>query len=128
MTVNSTLPGSRTGTPARRTNSVRRTATIDMTWPEGIGTPLHLVGRARDLVTPADGDPFVAGDASVHVTIAQDRTIATITAEPERPGIAGLVGAQGGSYMRAAIDAALPGSARPRLPCTSSLTTSPARA
>lgn len=109
MTVDSTLPGSRTGTPARRANSVRRTATIDMTWPDGIGTPLHLVGRARDLVTAGDGDPFVAGDAGIHATIAENRTIASITAYPERPGIDALVGAQGGSYMRAAIDAALPG-------------------
>src|SRR4029079_2609342 len=53
------LPGSVVGTPARAPGSIRRTATIDMQWPGGLGTPLHLVGRSRDLLTPAtpDGAP-----------------------------------------------------------------------
>ena len=37
-----TLSDTTTGTPDRRPASVRRTATIDMTWPGGLGTPLEL--------------------------------------------------------------------------------------
>ena len=47
--------------PARRPGSVRRTSTVLMSWPDGLGTDLHLKGRARDLLTPADGEPAVVG-------------------------------------------------------------------
>jgi hypothetical protein len=103
------LDDSITGTPPRRRGSVRRTATIDMVWPGGFGTPLHLVGRARDLVTPARGDPVVADAAEMLVTIADNRTVASVETVPARAGIEGLVGTQGGSYLRAAIDEVLPG-------------------
>ncbi|GMU77456.1 MAG: hypothetical protein AMXMBFR46_02560 [Acidimicrobiia bacterium] len=103
------LPGPVVGTPPRRPGSVRRTATIDMGWPGGLGTPLHLAGRSRDLLTPESGDPVVAGAAEMHATIGDNRTITAIDALPDHPGIELLVGAQGGSYLRSAIDAALPG-------------------
>ena len=45
--------------PARRPGSVRRTSTMLMFWPDGLGTDLHLKGRARDLLTPVDGEPVV---------------------------------------------------------------------
>ena len=41
-------------------------------------------------------------------TVSMDRKIQAITSDPCRPGIAGLVGAQGGTKLRSAIDAALP--------------------
>jgi len=109
VTRNDALPGPVAGTLARRPSSVRRTATIDMTWPDGIGTSLHLVGRARDLLTPTDGEPVVVDDAALHATIGHDRTITAITARPERSGIGALVGARGGTDLRGAIDHALPG-------------------
>src|SRR5438876_8362991 len=98
------LDDSTRGTPARQPGSVRRTSTIDMVWPGGFGTPLNLVGRARDLVTPHDGEPIVAASAEMLATIAENRTIASIESVPERPGIERLVGTQGGSYLRVAID------------------------
>src|SRR5438093_9739830 len=89
-----------TGTPPRRPGSVRRTSTVDMVWPGGFGTPLHLVGRARDLVTAEHGDPTVADFAGTLVTIGENRTVASVDTVPERPGVEGLVGTQGGSYLR----------------------------
>src|SRR5947208_9901363 len=103
------LDDSQTGTPARRPRSARRTSSIDMVWPGGFGTPLHLVGRARDLVTTAAGDAVVVAEAEMDVTIGDDRRVEAIEVVPERPGIGGLVGTQGGSYLRTAIDHVLPG-------------------
>lgn len=104
-----TLDDSVTGTPDRRPGSVRRTATIDMVWPGGLGTPLHLVGRSRDLLTPPGGDARVLGEAGMRVEMAQYRTVTAIEVSPAREGIGGLVGAVGGSELRSAIDRALPG-------------------
>jgi hypothetical protein len=104
------LPGPVVGTPDRVPGSARRTSTIDMAWPDGFGTPLNLVGRARDLVTTLrPGDPVVAGSASMHVLVGPGRTIQAIEVSPGRDGVEQLVGTQGGSYLRHAIDAALPG-------------------
>jgi Protein of unknown function (DUF2889) len=97
------------GTPARRPDSVRRTASIDMVWPDGLGTPLNLVGRSRDLLTTPDDEPVVLGEAEMLVTIGPNRTVASIAVVPERPGIERLVGTQGGSRLRGAIDEVLPG-------------------
>src|SRR5581483_11984288 len=62
-TTGTVLPGPTAGTPRRRPGSVRRTATIDMGWPGGTGGPLELVGRARDLLTRAGGEPVVLDEA-----------------------------------------------------------------
>jgi hypothetical protein len=98
-----------TGTPPRRPGSVRRTANINMVWPGGIGTPLQLRGRARDLHTRADGTAVVLDQASMVVDVGVGRTIEGITVEPERENIGRMVGAQGGSRLRTAIDDAVPG-------------------
>jgi hypothetical protein len=104
-----TLDDTTRGTPERRPGSVRRTATIDMVWPGGLGTPLHLVGRARDLSTPLRGEPRVIAEARMRVGMGEYRTITSIEVTPNRDGIAGLVGAVAGSELRSAIDRALPG-------------------
>jgi Protein of unknown function (DUF2889) len=104
------LDDSLVGTLPRRPGSARRTSSIDMTWPGGaFGSPLHLEGRARDLFTPMSGEPIVVGEAEMLVTVGPDRTIETVATTPARPGIDALIGAKGGTYLRTAIDAALPG-------------------
>ena len=80
-----------------------------MVWPGGFGTPLHLVGRARDLLTPLAGEPHILAEAAMRVGMAQYRTVTSIEVTPHREGIAGLLGAVGGSELRRAIDRALPG-------------------
>jgi hypothetical protein len=103
------LDDSQSGTPARRLGSARRTSSLDMVWPDGIGTSLHLVGRARDLVTTRTGDAVVVDEAAMRAVVDIERRITAIEATPPRPGIEELVGSQGGTYLRSAIDAALPG-------------------
>lgn len=97
------------GTPDRRPGSVRRTAHINMTWPDGQGTAMELRGRSRDLLTPADGATRVLDEARMVVRVGQARTVESIEVTPHRDGIEGLVGAQGGSRFRTAIDDAIPG-------------------
>jgi hypothetical protein len=97
------------GTPARRPDSVRRTANINMVWPGGVGTPMQLRGRARDLLTRSDGTAVVLDEAEMVVDVGLGRTIEAITVVPERAHIGRMVGAQGGSRLRTAIDEAVPG-------------------
>ncbi len=96
--------------PLRRANSVRRTSTVDMTWPDGFGTQLRLDGRARDIVTVDAGmAPIVVGEGRVRVGVGPNRVIEDITVEPMREGAQQLVGSRGGGYLRAALDEMLPG-------------------
>lgn len=95
--------------PLRRPASVRRTSSIDVTWPGGYEAPMQFEGRARDLLTDADGRGRTLASARLLAELAGDRTIRSLTAEPPRTGLEQLVGCRGGGYLREAIDTALPG-------------------
>jgi len=79
-----------------------------MHWPGGLGTDLHLQGRARDLLTPATGEPTVLGHSELSVVTGRQRDIKSITAQPRVPGLDGLVGCSAGANLRVAIAEALP--------------------
>lgn len=96
--------------PSRRARSIRRTSTIDMTWPDGRGTQLRLEGRARDAVTHTpDTSPQVVDQASLGVGIGTGRQIEDIASSPTRSGTANLIGCRGGGKLRSALDEFLPG-------------------
>lgn len=96
--------------PLRRADSIRRTSSVDMFWPDGPGTQLQLRGHARDAVTASPADaPSVVAVATTDVGIGQNRQIERIIVTPERAGAARLVGARGGGHLRSALDEALPG-------------------
>lgn len=96
--------------PVRRPGSIRRTSTIEFTWPTGFGKAMAMDGRARDAFTPAGGGgPRIIDETRVSATITLERTIEAITVEPANPGIAGLVGCRGGGHLRSAIEEHLPG-------------------
>ena len=99
------------GTPARRPGSVRRTAHINMVWPEGFGTELQLRGSARDLFTPQLGDPLVLDEATMVAGIGDGRVITSVEVTPDQPGVKDLVGAKGGSNSRSVIDEVMSGQA-----------------
>jgi hypothetical protein len=101
-----TLPPRRSAGPAppRAPGSVRRTSSIDASWPKGHGGPLRLTGRARDLLTPrSGGPPVVLAEDGLDVLLDPERRILSIAAWPERPGLAGLVGARAGGGLRRAL-------------------------
>jgi hypothetical protein len=95
---------------------MRRTSSLDMTWPGGRGTPMHMLGRARDLQTNADGTATVVASDSLTAVIGMMRTIDQIEADPSRPGIGRLVGARAGGGLRKAIDEAVPEDRRQHTP------------
>jgi hypothetical protein len=94
--------------PPRRPGSVRRTSTILMSWPGGLGSSLRLDGRCRDLLTPRVGVPTVLGEAGLEAFASLDRTIEQVASTPEVPALAGLVGVRGGGNLRAALDRVVP--------------------
>lgn len=96
--------------PIRPAFSIRRTSTIDMTWPDGQGTAMQLQGSARDAVTlEADLAPVAAAIGSFEARIGVDRTIDHIATSPTRAGAAELIGCRGGGHLRGEIDRVLPG-------------------
>lgn len=94
--------------PLRPARSIRRTATMDMLWPEGPGGPLELRGRARDAVT---GDstqaPRIVREASMD-SLLRDRVIESIKTTPDFDGISNLVGQRGGGHLRGALATLVP--------------------
>jgi hypothetical protein len=102
--------------PERRPGSIRRTSSIDMTWPEGPGTPMLMRGLARDLATGAGSESRVLAQDAMEVSIGAERTIVDIVCDPHRAGIRDLVGARGGGGLRSAVEAALPEDQRRRTP------------
>lgn len=94
--------------PLRRPGSVRRTSSIDVSWPEGRMGDMRFVGRARDLVTPASDPAVVVAEDWYEAQVKPDRTIAAIEAGPNRPGVAKLVGERGGGRLRGALADVVP--------------------
>ncbi|WP_395107997.1 DUF2889 domain-containing protein [Actinomadura sp. SCN-SB] len=95
--------------PTRRPDSVRRTSTLLMTWPDGIFSGLRLEGRCRDLRTGPGGRPEVLGQSDLVARTTLDRTIESITAPGAAPDLSPLAGARAGGRLRSAIADVAPG-------------------
>jgi DUF2889 family protein len=94
--------------PSRRPGSIRRTTSIESRWPAGFGHDTAMVGRARDLVTPLDGDsPVTVATACFHITASPRREILTIAIEPRHAREQELVGVRAGAASREALANAL---------------------
>lgn len=95
--------------PIRPADSVRRTSSIDVCWPDGLDGERLFFGRARDLVTPATGGAGqVCAEGSFEARIGDDKTIRTILAEPGYPKIGQLVGERGGGHLRMVLAERMP--------------------
>ncbi len=95
--------------PPRKPGSVRRTSSIDVSWPEGREASARFVGRARDILTAADGAGFTAlAEDGYIAAIAPDRTIQAISAAPARDRLDKLLGERGGGHLREVIRENLP--------------------
>ena len=79
--------GSAASAPPRRPGSVRRTATLDFTWPDGLAGDTVLDGRARDLRTTDDGTATVLAEAGLRMVTDPGRIIEEIGSSPELPGL-----------------------------------------
>jgi Protein of unknown function (DUF2889) len=90
--------------PVRRPGSIRRTSSIDTSWPEGYGKPMLMQGTARDIWTPEGGGvPIVLAQDSYRIMASAAREILSIFVSPDRPHAQRLVGVRGGGQSRAAL-------------------------
>ena len=98
------------GEPAERVpGSLRRTSSIDVTWPAGPMSHSRVDARARDLLTPSDGSPArVLAEYRADVAAAPDRTIERVATYPHRDGIERLVGGRAGHSFRGQLAAVVP--------------------
>ena len=100
--------------PPRAADSVRRTTSIDVMWPDGPDGDRRFAGRARDYLTPAaawDGsvpDGRVLDSATMEATLDPEKLIKAITAYPEPARIGALVGERGGNHLRKVVREAMP--------------------
>lgn len=100
--------------PPRRPGSIRRTSTVDTTWPDGFDGDAVVHGRARDLRTGAGGAADEVATAELRARVAPDRTLTEIDGPDER--LQRLVGTWTFRGFRTATAEALPdlaGSASP---------------
>ncbi|MFC1437249.1 DUF2889 domain-containing protein [Streptacidiphilus sp. N1-10] len=93
--------GSVLSAPLRRPGSVRRTSTMDFTWPDGLGGDTVLDGRARDLLTLSDGSAGAVAEARLGMVSDPRRVVRTITSTPPLPLLRDLVGESAMSGFRA---------------------------
>jgi hypothetical protein len=103
------------GTPPRVPGSVRRTSTVDTSFPEGVAGPRRVDARARDLRTEADGTATVLDAVRLDVVLESAGAVRSIRAVPPDAGAAApdtaldaLVGVSVHTGFRRAVDAALP--------------------
>lgn len=94
--------------PLRRPGSVRRTMTIDVTWPNGKSGPGVYDGDCRDVLTPADGGaPLVLAEDTICAT-ADQRTITAVSSTTSSAALDGLIGVRAGGHLRAALERVVP--------------------
>jgi len=95
--------------PPRPARSIRRTTSIDVTWPDGAAGDRIFHGHARDLITPEAGEKAtVRAAANMEARLDVERTIRAIAADPAPPRLVELVGAKGGGHLRLLVQDVLP--------------------
>lgn len=110
MTVTVPPPLRQTANPApiRPSGSIRRTSSVDVTWPDGVTGKRVLHGRARDLLTRPDGADTMLAEARMETTLDPERKILAISARPAPPRLQDLVGERGGGHLRLVVGEVMP--------------------
>jgi hypothetical protein len=87
--------------PLRRAESLRRTSTIDTSWPGGRDQPKTLFGRARDIWTQSAGsEPVVLAQDEMEIVAASRRRVISLQTRPAVPELRRRVEAEGGRLNR----------------------------
>src|SRR5690606_35162939 len=95
--------------PVRAANSVRRTASIDVSWPDGPDKDRLMIGTARDYLTPASAGPgTVLAEGRFDARLDTDKVIDAITATPEPANLKQLIGQRGGGHLRLVLRDLMP--------------------
>jgi len=74
-----------------------------MFWPDGFGTELNLKGKARDLLTPASGEPSIIDHSDLYAVTGRARDVVRIESDPANTELQRLVGCRAGGNLRSAI-------------------------
>ncbi len=95
--------------PERPAHSVRRTMSIDVSWPDGDDGDRLFIGRCRDYHTPVGGgEGTVLDEAEFRARLDAEKTITSITATPAPPKIDSLVGVRCGNHLRLFMKETMP--------------------
>lgn len=87
--------------PPLRPNSVRRTTSIDSTWPDGAAAGWIMEGRARDVLVPADGAaPVFLDEAGYRLRVSPRREILELATTPADVRTQQLIGVRAGGESR----------------------------
>ncbi|MFM5929720.1 MAG: DUF2889 domain-containing protein [Novosphingobium sp.] len=108
MTFDKPVRNTANPSPVRRSGSIRRTSSLDVTWPDGTAERRLFEGRSRDLVRTHDGADVVRAAASMQAEIDFERRISAISADPTPPALQQLVGLKGGGHLRVALRDLMP--------------------
>lgn len=96
--------------PIRRSGSVRRTSSMEMTFPPELAGGYLLTGRARDALTRIEGAaPEVLAEDSMHARLTSHRIIEAFASDPPLPAAVDIVGQSALAGYRAAIAPAVAG-------------------
>jgi len=92
-------------TPQRLPGTIRRTTSIDASWPFGLDLDLILRGTARDIRTVGSSADVLGTSAfEMSVDWSAGRVVRAVTTEPHVPEALGLTGARAASGFRARLD------------------------
>lgn len=108
---NMPLPPRSTANPAppRPANSLRRTTSIDVSWPGGTDQPRLFIGRVRDYRTGSPDQPGTqVGAAELRAVLDDDKTIRSISATPEPSRLQEIVGHRAGGHLRLFVREIMP--------------------
>jgi hypothetical protein len=89
--------------PLRLPDSVRRTTTIDMYWPDGRGAPTHIVARGRDLLTRGSGPTGILDHVAIDGSAFITRQLIQVSDDTGDPRLAALAGIKAGGQLRATL-------------------------
>ena len=78
-------------TPARLPGSIRRSSHVGVQGPKA-SREILVHGAVRDIVTDANGNGRVSGEATLDCVVAADRSVSSITSNPPMPVLSELVG------------------------------------
>lgn len=85
--------------PVRRHGSVRRTTSIDISWPDGRNAPCQIVASSRDALTDEAGELAVIAEDRIDASTTSARTILSLRSA-RGEDLSSLAGCRAGSELR----------------------------
>lgn len=95
--------------PPRRSGSIRRTISHQTIWKAGDMNSFTIIGRSRDLVTTAAGEPRGIGEDAIEIRMSADGRILALDGSRRGDRLARFAGLRPGGELRKAMARDLPG-------------------